>query len=258
MLRRLDIRKDLSAEQLAWIGAVAIAYNHTEAMIGRMLSVVTQLPPDLQLELESRINGIDNKIAIVKRGAEKLKIPEKIRVFLSESVGEGAFMLLKKYRDVVIHARILDASRGTGETLESKGRHTEVLLTANALNGLFDRLDLLREELTELYVIFTRARLIGSLGAGHPERGPLEAETQAHLAQAQEHRTRRLSLPPLPEFPPEEELRALGSPVQQAQQVGLTGYFQPAEQSNPVQPILRSGLYEDRPHPPAGPTGSVK
>ena len=100
--------------------------------------------------------------------------------------------------------------------------------------------------------------MIGSLGAGHPERGPLEAETQAHLAQAQEHRTRRLSLPPLPEFPPEEELRALGSPVQQAQQVGLTGYFQPAEQSNPVQPILRSGLYEDRPHPPAGPTGSVK
>jgi hypothetical protein len=127
-----DIRKDVSQQQLASIGAIMLAYNYAENTINRMIGVALRLPADLYRDVVSRINGVDGKIAIVKSAAQHLGVPEDIRSFLAETLGEGAFGLLKTYRDAVTHARFVDQAMGIGEYIESRGRHVEVL----TLSGL--------------------------------------------------------------------------------------------------------------------------
>src|SRR5450759_4093370 len=55
-LRQLDIRKDLTPEQLAGIGAVAIAYNYAENTINRMIAVVLSLTGNTHIDVVTRIN----------------------------------------------------------------------------------------------------------------------------------------------------------------------------------------------------------
>lgn len=126
----------------------------------------------------------------------------------------------KKYRDAVIHARIIDQKAGVGELIESKGRHIEVLLTADTLNALHDHINTLRPELATLLTALLHAEILSEMPPDDPERSLCAAKLQVCFAQAQSHRTQRLSHPPIPGFPPEEQLKKLGSPAQEVQ-VGM-------------------------------------
>jgi hypothetical protein len=254
-LRQLDIRKDLTPEQLAGIGAVAIAYHYAENTINRMIAVVLSLTGNTHIDVVTRINGVDGKIAIVKSGAKELGIPENIRNFMAESLGEGAFKLFKKYRDAIIHARILDPIAGIGELLESKGTHSEILLTASALNSLYDHLDMLRLELTNLLLVTISAQILSNLSSDDPKTAQCEAEIQENFAQAQAHRTRRLSLPPIPGFPSESELRELENLARRNQIGMLSGWMQSGDWIMPQRPPQMSpALHEAQtgpvPRPP--------
>jgi hypothetical protein len=91
---------------------------------------------------------LTEKLKLSNRGSkEQLDLPTEILDFLSVTLGDGDFKLLKKYRDAVIHARIVNRVTGVGELLESRGKHTEVLLTKEALMGLYKRLEAIRMEL---------------------------------------------------------------------------------------------------------------
>lgn len=219
-----DIRNDIPQEQLALIGAVALSYNYAENTINRMLYWAIGMPISMHRDIVSRINGVDGKIAIIKSGATEIGIPENIRVFLAETLGEGGFGLLKKYRDAVIHARILNNKIGIGELIESKGRHMEVLLSQAALDGLFNHLEAIRLELAALMLMMFEAfSLKNDASADDPKKSSYEEDIQNYFAQAQSYRTRRLSLPPIPEFPDEAELRALENPAAPAMPEQLLG-----------------------------------
>jgi hypothetical protein len=67
-----DLKKDLPQAQLAAIGALALSFNEAEANLDRLFSIVTNLEDHLQLEVSTRINGIDGIIAVISKGAEKI------------------------------------------------------------------------------------------------------------------------------------------------------------------------------------------
>jgi hypothetical protein len=205
-----------------------------------MIAVVLNLTGDTPIDVVTRINGVDGKIAIVKSGAKELGIPENIRNFMAESFGEGSFKLFKKYRDAVIHARILDPEAGIGELLESKGTHSEVLLTAAALNSLYNHLDMLRLELSELLLVTITTQLLSVLSSDDPKRSQLEAEIQESFVRAQEHRSQRLSLPPIPGFPSESELRELEILARRNQIGMLSGWMQSGDWIVPQRPVQMS------------------
>jgi hypothetical protein len=54
-----DIKRDLSSEQLAGIGAVALAYNYAESSIDRALGLALGVGHKLYLPLVTRIGGMD-------------------------------------------------------------------------------------------------------------------------------------------------------------------------------------------------------
>jgi hypothetical protein len=82
-----DIKRDLSQEQLAGIGAVALAYNYAESNIDRALGLALGLSHALYLQLVTRINGMEAKTDLLKKAAADVKLPEELRTDLAETLG---------------------------------------------------------------------------------------------------------------------------------------------------------------------------
>jgi hypothetical protein len=217
-----DIRKDLTASQLAALGAVALAYNEAEVTIDLLMVFALGLWATVAPEVSSRINGIDGKIEIAKVGMIDLGANAEIQEALSDSLGLDGFLKLKQYRDAVIHAHGLDVPSGIASTSIKRGKFYEVLLTEGALNGLYDRLVLMRAELIELgniAISLSVVRKVGQVvfqikdvfppivGVFDQTTAKIEQDIQDAMSRYRAHRSRRLSLPPLPEFPSEQELQ---------------------------------------------------
>jgi len=229
-----DIRKDVSEAQLAAIGSVALAYNEAEVLIDILMALALGLFTRVAHDVTDRINGMEGKVEIVKIAMREIGASEETMALLGETLGENSgFRLYKKYRDAVIHARILDAPTAIALTPANRGKVDEVLLTVEALNGLFERLALVRLELIEACNIAIRLRTelrwapirnaaeatsadkdraaqIGDL----PKR-QFEQEIQEALSRYREHQRSRRSLQPLPEFreePPSHPMTEDASP----------------------------------------------
>lgn len=217
-VRTGDIKRDLSQGQLAGIGAVAVAYNYAEAVIDKMLTQVTGVRGDIGVHLMSRINGVDGKIELIKMKAVELNLADDVRRGLSEALGEGGFKLIKGYRDAIIHARVLDSNLELGEVILKRGRRHEILLSEKALFILYDTISLLTKELVDLQSILSIAYFKDHPPApGDLERAQLERAIQENFVRSQQHRTSRLSLQPLPEFPGEHTVIRLRVPAQEGQ-----------------------------------------
>lgn len=199
-VRSSDPFTNLTTQQLAYIGAIALLYNDDEALVDEMCAAALAIPIR-QEELLSRINGIEGKYQLIKLGAEFWGFTDADRHHLGGLLGDGGFHGLKKWRDAVIHARFLDIKSSTGRVFEKQGRISEVLLSKDALVGLYNRLDYMRIELGRLLDILHRQIQItkGDLTPPHKER--LEQENRDAWAQARELQSHRQSLPPMPEFP---------------------------------------------------------
>jgi hypothetical protein len=131
-----NIKEEVPEKQLSAIGALALAFNEVEANLDRLFFEVTGLDEHLQLEVSTRIGGIDGKLAIIKRGAEKI-LDNAEFVQLSEMLGKGVFENLKIYRDCVIHARHLNVSTGVGVKVDRQAQVFDVLLSQNALDTAY-------------------------------------------------------------------------------------------------------------------------
>jgi hypothetical protein len=217
-----DIRKDLSESQLASFGAAALAYNEAEVFIDVLMMFALGLSPETAPDVSSRINGIDGKIEITKAAMRALGAAEDIQSLISGTLGESGFALLKGYRDGMIHARTLDAPSGIAGTSVKRGKFFEVLLSKEAMDGLYERLVVVRDELIEacniasnLLAIRKIEQLKRQTGSVAPRILPVLDQTKAKLERGiraafalfQSHQNRRLSFPPLPEFPSESELQ---------------------------------------------------
>jgi hypothetical protein len=205
-VRSSDPFHDLSVEQLSYIGAIALLYNDVEAIVDRLCGLALGVTIRRE-ELTSRINGVDGKIALIKLGVRQC-FNESEMSLMEEALGNGGFKLLKSWRDAVVHSQVIDAHTSTGKVNERRGGASEVLLSLDALKGLFGRLDLLRVELNGLCTILVHRITLSrdelnevSFELDDQEKERLELGIQAYRLQVQEHRNQRQALPPIPEFP---------------------------------------------------------
>jgi hypothetical protein len=198
-VRSSDPFTNLTTEQLTYIGAVAMLYNDVEAEVNQLCATGLHIPINDD-EVLSRINGIEGKYELIKLCAAYWGWTAQERNHLSEALGKGGFHGLKTWRDAVIHARVFDIKSSVARVAERRGKTAEVLLAPDALKGFYDRLVWMRVEIDTLDTIMARKRALHT--ASYPGRKEqLSQEIEASWIQAREHQTRRLSLPPMPEFP---------------------------------------------------------
>jgi hypothetical protein len=206
-----DIKKALTTEQLAEIGAISLKFNQIESLVEFILLVILDIAPALWLDVVRRINGMENKIAILRRFYEGNKIlTDEAKSCLK--IALDAVMEYKKYRDLIVHCVPYDVDKGIGQHITTKAEAVQILLTKEALVALYERLCILNEELIYADLLF---RLCSSEGAKaiyprapDPSRLRRERDVPAVLALVLPHQKRRLSLPPLPGFPSEDQIQA--------------------------------------------------
>ncbi len=202
----LDIKRDIPQKQLAAIGALALAFNEVEATVDKLFFASTGLPEHLQLEISTRINGIDGTIEIIKE-ATKLYFSETEQRQLEDALGNNGFHLMKSYRDCVIHARHINFSTSIGIKVDRRARVSDVLVTQDALDAAFNVLDSLKWELFSAFMLVSALKAIKECAPADPKKSRLEAFAANYRAQFQANQRERQSLPPIPEFPSEPELR---------------------------------------------------
>lgn len=198
-----DVRSDTKQSHLAIIGAVTIAWNDVEAHVDAVLCGAIDAPGTMRLEITSRIYGFDGKIAIIKSAAKNhVGFSETICKMIENTC--GACEEHKRYRDGIVHARMLDPDDPIAETSQRKGKTDEVLVTEEALNALYNRLIANCGELSDvLSLIYLKKQLRNA------KQRELSRTMQSRIEQSIRHsETRfrdrqkgRLSLPPLPKFP---------------------------------------------------------
>lgn len=219
-----DIRADMSEKQLAAIGAVSLAYNEVERDIDLLFFSTTRLNANLQMEVSSRVNGIDGKIEIIKKGAATFPVNQTVLTWLAESLGDGAFKKLKSYRDAVVHARLLSSPASLGVVVGKRGKMSQVWLGEAALSSLYDHLAGLERELAAAVTLFTGILHYEALAADDPRRSSFEKEKAAWIARYHARRDSRLALQPIPQFPSEAELNEADARWLQAVQDALMAY----------------------------------
>ena len=204
----LDIKRDIPQKQLAAIGALALAYNDVEAMIDKLFYASTSLPEHLQLEISTRIFGIDGTIEIIKAATKPLLSKDQQKQ-LADALGESGFKQMKSYRDGVIHARYVDFSTSVGVKVDRQAKVYDIFIRQDALDAAFNILLALKEELLIAHLLISVLVYIKKLAADDPKKARYEALAANFQAQFLGYRRERLSLPPFPEFPSEPELREL-------------------------------------------------
>lgn len=198
-LRTVDVLKSMTTQQLAWVGAIAMAYNDAEEAL-QIAFIQCVGPPVGNMELATKVSA-GALPTLVLNIMQVLDIDRKILQLAERTLVGDGFTQLKKYRDGVIHARIFDFASGIGST-PNKGKSDSVLLTEPALEGLYRRLAVVAEEIKQLWIIVADVR--------HQEQRALrsdqgrarhEATIRAATAQLAQLQKGRKSLPPLPKFP---------------------------------------------------------
>jgi hypothetical protein len=220
-----DIKKDLSQEQLAAIGAVAMAYNKAEEEIDHLFGIATKLDDRLLLAVSTRIHGIDGKIAIIKHAATIFGVAPDAIAALNDTLGGDGFVKLKGLRDAAVHARLINAAIGVGVRIDKRAQINEVLLSKAALDALYEHLIALANELKSAANILAFTLECSARKADDPERARYEQESQHHSAEFQSLRNRRQTLQPIPQFPSESEFRETDDEWKQARQAERQAIF---------------------------------
>ena len=129
-----DIKQIIKAEQLAAIGALALAFNEVEGTIDRLFFATTELSDQLQFEISTRMGGSTDRLVIVKIVAKQLLDEQEMEFFQNcLSDGDRGFGTLSDCRNGIIHVRNLSSATNVGIT---PTKHGEVF-------GRLVRMDLL-------------------------------------------------------------------------------------------------------------------
>jgi hypothetical protein len=192
-----DPLRDLPQRQLALIGAINVIWTRIERRIDWAMCLALNVPHGLHVDVASRINGFDGKVALIKRGAERhLKLPQESMDLLAESL--GAIEKYKRYRDGIIHAHLIEANADVADSAQRRGMVDEVLISETALHLLCERLQWIEQESGDILLILNYYLEMNV--RGRPDIAQL---IQVGIPRAQEHQKRRQSAPPLPTFPEE-------------------------------------------------------
>ena len=138
-----DIFRDFTESQLQKIGAIALAWNEVEFAIDCCLYSGLKLTGESWSSVLSRISAND-KLDLLLEITPRNSYPEN----LSESIKEVSTKAreFKDLRNNVVHCRIFDFSNSIGENIRKGGKISQILLTEDSLQWLYECLVALREE----------------------------------------------------------------------------------------------------------------
>jgi hypothetical protein len=211
-----EVLKNFTTEQLAGIGATAMAYNEAILTLDAIVGQCLGFPGDAH-EVTSRINGIDGKFAVIRAAAAQLELATDSKENISTSLGALGFAGLKTFRDAVIHSCIVDVASCVGRVDEGRGNRSDVLLSEEALEWLYVQIALLREELEAIHTVFACTQRLSRLPVPSAEhKARLERSIQDANLQCRSHLLHRQSLWPPPKFPEESETSTLTLPERRA------------------------------------------
>jgi hypothetical protein len=130
-----NVRTDVDKEKLQLIGAICLEWNFIEDIVDYALFHAWEMQWDASVEVASRINGMEGKFAIIKRCVRTVaRHPEPIPSIIDTTI--DAVAEYKRYRDGVVHARLLDPKSNVATLSVNRGRADEVLISNDALDGL--------------------------------------------------------------------------------------------------------------------------
>ncbi len=201
----MNFEEGMSQKRLALFGMVSLAWNDLEGALDTALGASLDLPEPMWVEVTSRINGFEGKCSLLKQCAKIAhRLPDDHLTAIADTLGSA--MEHKKYRDAVIHAKILDPDSATAPTNERKGNIGEVVVTEEALDGLFRRLGWIRAEIDVIVTLFSTLPLCvdhKSMDFPEDEKQSALTELKACIPRLLDRQHQRKGLPPLPRIPAE-------------------------------------------------------
>jgi len=196
-----DVFQNFTVNQLAWIGAVVIAYNEAESSLHRVFAASFYYPGD-SYQISSRIRTVKDIIFLIEEMLPKLGLAEKTIEMIHRSLTGEGFTQLRSWRGGVVHSKLVDTSSGLAEAAGYDGKREAILLSEEALSGLCNRVQLVQKELDEICTILSCAkRLKFGTVADDQHKARLEELVQAAIDRCAQHQNQRRSLPPIPAFP---------------------------------------------------------
>lgn len=200
-MRRIGVLESFTTNQLAWIGAIAMMYNDTETELNELFGVIVDFPGQAH-ELSSRINGTDGLCELIKLGVAALGFDDDFKKEVELTIGSDGFSQLKSWRDAVMHAKLFDMSTAVGIASARRGKLNYVLLTEDALEGLYHRLFSVADEINEIREVVSNYKILKSdCSSDDQHREQLERAIRDGRARVRSHRSHRRSLPPMPTLP---------------------------------------------------------
>jgi len=207
-IRTGDLEKDLTPEQFGLIGRIAIAYNECEILVQLIYGACFGATSKISEEFISRTNGLESTVVLARKAIREFDECKEHHADFDKTL--EFFMELKRFRDAVVHSRMFHVPAGIGKGSLNKGSQSEVLLTEKALQGLYDRLLRLHEELLPFILIVLLLHQLHMIRRFAPDqlaqrKKIIEPMLQVVLPQYLESQDRRRSLAPLPTFPDLQE-----------------------------------------------------
>jgi hypothetical protein len=198
------IEQALSPEQLAGIGKVAVLWADCDELLNISLHRGLRLPTGISRAVISTLST-HKKTNLINSSAEDLLLSQAARDIIADTM--SAVGELGDLRDAIVHAavNVFDTENGVGTLIARSGKKYDVLRNRESLDGVANRLDILRDEIAEIAHIFISVNysfsVDGDTAKTSEHKGPVSKQVAPLLSNLAGHQARRKSLPPLPKFP---------------------------------------------------------
>ena len=220
---RGEMKQELTIHQLAAIGAVALAYNELELAIDAMLLAVIGSHQSTDSEPSTGLHNTEGRIATITRGVALigLKLDDQEQIKLALKV----FAEFTNYRDAINHARVMNLTGRVRLGPKLRGENSAAPFSDGSLNIFYDHLIALEKELSSAAMLIKAASTLKSLTSDDKNKALYEEGKRVCSFQFRGYGTRRQTLPPIPYFPSELELREVKKAWQQAQEAELSAWL---------------------------------
>ena len=198
-----DIGYALSDEQLKGIGKVAALWADCDEGMNVVLSRGLRLPPAMWRLIVSGL-ATNKKMALINGCAKDLLLGQITCDVIGKTV--SACGQLSDLRDAILHSSVnfFKQEKRFGTLTSRSGQKYDVLRTKEALNGVADRLSILRDEITEIFRIFQCVLYFYKTDGGSSvsvHTGPTLERVGPLIENLASYQARREALPSMPNFP---------------------------------------------------------
>ena len=204
-----DIKKIIKPEQLAAIGALALAFNELEGTIERLFFTATELSDQLQFEISAKMGGSTYRMVIVKIAAQALLTGQEMDLLTNcLNDGERGFETLQDCRNGVVHVRNLNSVTNVGTTPKNNGDVVGRLVRMDLLESAYNLIVAINNQLQATHFLLDAIKKLNACKGDDPEKAQREEAVKACRQSFLDSHNARQALPKLPKFPSESELQA--------------------------------------------------